>query len=48
MGGATGIGEIGAIVRSRANPHRTAELGLQTYVGRVRGVSAGIRLGWEF
>ncbi|MDR2076977.1 MAG: autotransporter outer membrane beta-barrel domain-containing protein, partial [Desulfovibrio sp.] len=48
MGGATGIGEIGAIVRSRANPHRTAELGLQTYVGRIRGVSAGIRLGWEF
>jgi hypothetical protein len=48
MGGATGIGEIGAIVRSRAEPRLSAEVGLQSYVGAIRGVSAGIRLGWEF
>ncbi|MDR2166098.1 MAG: autotransporter domain-containing protein, partial [Zoogloeaceae bacterium] len=49
--GATGIGEIGLILRSRKNDKNSPfslEAGLQGYAGKIRGISGGIRLGWEF
>ncbi|MDR1310587.1 MAG: autotransporter outer membrane beta-barrel domain-containing protein [Burkholderiaceae bacterium] len=48
MQGGTGIGEIGIIARPTNNDRFSAEVGLQGYVGRFRGVSGGVRLGWEF
>jgi hypothetical protein len=48
MGGLSGVGEIGLIRRSPNSPRRTIELGLHAYVGKLRGVSGGFRLGWEF
>jgi outer membrane autotransporter protein len=46
--GTTGIGEIGVIIRSRKNSPFSLEAGLQGYAGKFRGISGGIRLGWEF
>jgi hypothetical protein len=48
FGGGTGIGEIGLIMRKTGNDRLSAELGLQGYVGQTRGISAGIRFGYEF
>jgi hypothetical protein len=41
-----GVGEIGLIARSANN--FTIEAGLQGHVGRVSGVTGGVRIGWEF
>jgi Fe2+ transport system protein FeoA len=46
--GTTSIGEIGVIIRSRKNSPFSLEAGLQGYAGKVKGVSGGIRIGYEF
>jgi hypothetical protein len=46
--GTTSIGEIGVIIRSRKNSPFSLEVGVQGYAGKFRGVSGGIRVGWEF
>jgi hypothetical protein len=46
--GGTGIGEIGIIYRSTEDRHFNIEAGLQGHVGVRRGISGGVRLGWEF
>jgi hypothetical protein len=48
MGGFTGIGEIGWIWRSTKDDDFSFETGLQGYVGRMRGISGGIRMEWRF
>ncbi|MDR1648787.1 MAG: autotransporter outer membrane beta-barrel domain-containing protein, partial [Synergistaceae bacterium] len=48
--GTTGIGEIGFILRpDKARDHNfSLETGIQGYIGKYEGFSAGIRLEWEF
>jgi hypothetical protein len=46
--GTTTIGEIGVIIRSRKNSPFSLEAGFQGYAGKVKGVSGGIRIGYEF
>jgi hypothetical protein len=46
--GGGGVGDIGVIIRPKENNRFTLEAGVQGYVGIVEGLSAGIRLGWEF
>ncbi|MDR0549240.1 MAG: hypothetical protein LBI10_07535 [Deltaproteobacteria bacterium] len=46
--GGSGIGEIGIIYRSTEDRHFNIEAGLQGHVGVRRGISGGVRLGWEF
>ncbi|MDR2338768.1 MAG: autotransporter outer membrane beta-barrel domain-containing protein, partial [Deltaproteobacteria bacterium] len=46
--GATGMFELGAIVKSSTNEHLSVEFGLQGYTGVFKGISGGIRLGYEF
>jgi hypothetical protein len=46
--GTTSIGEIGVIIRSRKNSPFSLEAGVQGYAGKFKGVSGGIRIGWEF
>jgi hypothetical protein len=46
--GGTGIGEVGIIYRSTADKHFNIETGIQGHVGVRRGISGGVRLGWEF
>jgi outer membrane autotransporter protein len=46
--GTAGVGEIGVIIRSRKNSPFSLEAGIQGYTGKVKGVSGGIRIGWEF
>jgi hypothetical protein len=46
--GTTGVGEIGLIIRSNKDSPFSIETGLQAYVGEFKGVSGGVRLGWEF
>ncbi|MDR1647418.1 MAG: hypothetical protein LBR88_05200 [Zoogloeaceae bacterium] len=46
--GTTGIGEIGVILRARKNSPFSLEAGLQGYAGKIKGISGGIRIGWEF
>ncbi|MDR1083581.1 MAG: autotransporter outer membrane beta-barrel domain-containing protein [Deltaproteobacteria bacterium] len=46
--GGTGIGEIGIIYRSNEDSHFNIETGIQGHVGVRRGISGGVRLGWEF
>jgi hypothetical protein len=46
--GGTGVGEIGIIYRATENRHFNIEAGLQGHVGVRRGISGGVRLGWEF
>jgi hypothetical protein len=46
--GGTGIGEIGIIYRSTEDRHFNIETGIQGHVGVHRGISGGVRLGWEF
>jgi outer membrane autotransporter protein len=48
MKGGTGIGEIGIIYRSTADKHFNVEAGIQGHVGVRRGISGGVRIGWEF
>ncbi|MDR1828242.1 MAG: autotransporter outer membrane beta-barrel domain-containing protein [Methylobacteriaceae bacterium] len=46
--GASGVFDVGLIVRPLKDKRFSAEIGIQAYVGRVKGVTAGIRLGWQF
>jgi outer membrane autotransporter protein len=46
--GSTGIAEIGVIFRSTEDRHFNIETGLQGHFGVRRGISGGVRLGWEF
>jgi hypothetical protein len=47
--GFTGIGELGWIWRGdNKNNNFSFEAGLQGYIGRMRGVTGGIRLEWRF
>ncbi|MDR2367271.1 MAG: autotransporter domain-containing protein, partial [Deltaproteobacteria bacterium] len=46
--GSTGIFELGGTIKSRSNEHLSIEFGLQGYVGTFRGISGGVRLGYEF
>ncbi|MDR2302434.1 MAG: autotransporter domain-containing protein [Deltaproteobacteria bacterium] len=46
--GATGIFELGGTIKSSSNEHLSVEFGLQGYVGTFRGISGGVRLGYEF
>ncbi|MDR1871152.1 MAG: hypothetical protein LBS60_04365 [Deltaproteobacteria bacterium] len=46
--GGTGIGEIGIIYRSTEDRHFNIETGIQGHVGVRRGISGGVRIGWEF
>jgi hypothetical protein len=46
--GTTSIGEIGVIFRSRKDSPFSLEAGVQGYAGKVKGVSGGFRVGWEF
>jgi hypothetical protein len=48
LGGFTGIGELGWIWRSTKDNDFSFETGLQGYVGRMRGISGGIRMEWRF
>ncbi|MDR3331508.1 MAG: autotransporter outer membrane beta-barrel domain-containing protein [Synergistaceae bacterium] len=52
MEGSTGIGEIGLIIRpnpDKGKQHNfSMETGIQGYIGKYEGFSAGIRLEWEF
>ncbi|MDR1579205.1 MAG: autotransporter outer membrane beta-barrel domain-containing protein [Synergistaceae bacterium] len=47
LGGLTGIGEIGWIYRSTKDDDFSFEAGLQGYVGRMRGITGGIRMEWR-
>jgi outer membrane autotransporter protein len=46
--GSTGVFELGGTIKSSSNEHLSVEFGLQGYVGTFRGVSGGVRLGYEF
>jgi hypothetical protein len=46
--GSTGIADIGLMARSNPDSPWSMELGLQGYVGKVQGISGGVRLGYEF
>jgi hypothetical protein len=46
--GFTGIGEIGWIFRGTKDDSFSFETGLQGYLGRMRGISGGIRMEWRF
>jgi outer membrane autotransporter protein len=47
--GSTGIFEAGAVTSpSESYPGFTIAFGIQGYVGRLRGFSGGIRVGWQF
>ncbi|MDR3154582.1 MAG: autotransporter outer membrane beta-barrel domain-containing protein, partial [Deltaproteobacteria bacterium] len=47
--GTTGIFELGAVTRpSRNSPGISLSFGVQGYVGKLRGVSGGVRLGYDF
>jgi hypothetical protein len=46
--GTVAIGEIGVIIRSHKNSPFSLEAGLQGYTGKFKGVSGGVRIGWEF
>ncbi|MDR2387230.1 MAG: hypothetical protein LBE80_06575, partial [Deltaproteobacteria bacterium] len=46
--GPTGIFELGGTIKSSSNEHLSIEFGLQGYVGTFRGLSGGVRLGYEF
>jgi hypothetical protein len=48
LGGFTGIGEIGWIYRSTKDDPFSLEAGLQGYIGRMRGISGGVRMEWRF
>jgi hypothetical protein len=48
LGGFTGIGEIGWIYRSTQDDNFSLETGLQGYIGRMRGITGGIRMEWRF
>jgi hypothetical protein len=48
LGGFTGIGEIGWIYRSTKDDNFSLETGLQGYIGRMRGITGGIRMEWRF
>jgi hypothetical protein len=48
LDGFTGIGEIGWVFRSTKDDDFSFETGLQGYVGRMRGISGGIRMEWRF
>jgi outer membrane autotransporter protein len=45
--GTTGIGEIGLILRPDADHNFSLETGIQGYLGKYKGFSAGIRFEWE-
>ncbi|MDR2050503.1 MAG: hypothetical protein LBQ63_01850 [Deltaproteobacteria bacterium] len=47
-GGPGGVGELGMIIRPAPESGFAAEFGAQGYVGERRGVSLGVRLGYEF
>ncbi|MDR2176155.1 MAG: autotransporter outer membrane beta-barrel domain-containing protein [Synergistaceae bacterium] len=46
--GTTGIGEIGFILRPDKDHNFSLETGIQGYIGKIEGFSAGIRFEWEF
>jgi hypothetical protein len=46
--GGGGVGDVGVIIRPTDDNRLTFEAGLQGYAGVVRGISGGLRLGWEF
>jgi hypothetical protein len=46
--GFTGIGELGWIFRSTKDDDFSFETGLQGYIGRMRGISGGVRMEWRF
>jgi outer membrane autotransporter protein len=47
LAGTTGIGEIGLILRPDADHNFSLETGIQGYIGKYRGFSAGVRFEWE-
>jgi hypothetical protein len=46
--GGTGVFEIGAISHANNNDRLSVEFGIQGYTGKFRGLSGGVRVGYEF
>jgi outer membrane autotransporter protein len=46
--GPSGVFELGGMIKSKSNEHLSVEFGVQGYMGTFRGISGGIRLGYEF
>ncbi|MDR3214209.1 MAG: autotransporter outer membrane beta-barrel domain-containing protein [Azoarcus sp.] len=46
--GTSGVFDVGVIIRPAQDKPYSIETGLQAYVGKIRGVSGGVRIGREF
>ena len=48
LGGGTGIGELGLMVKPRTARPLTIDLGVQGYIGKREGMSGSMRVRWSF
>jgi hypothetical protein len=46
--GTIGVGELGLIIYPGDSDSLAIECGVQGYVGKLSGISGGIRMGWQF